>query len=99
MTHEERIAKLERRVWCQDVIIYELTSVLQRVRLDQGRSLYDEVRDSFAQRLASMLLLTGHETPNIAPAQMWLFHLDPNDPLDALEILVSSAPSSGAVLN
>ena len=99
MTIDDRIATLERKVWCQDVIIYELTSALQRLKQDQGRSLYDEVRESFSHRLASMLLLTGHETPNIAPAQMWLFHLDPDDPLDVTEILVSSAPPSHAALN
>ena len=43
MTIDDRIATLERKVWCQDVIIYELTSVLQRLKQDQGRSLYAEV--------------------------------------------------------
>jgi uncharacterized coiled-coil protein SlyX len=99
MTIDERIAKLERKVWCQDVIIYELTSVLQRMKQEQGRVLYDEVRASFAQRLASALLLTGHATADIAPAQMWLFHLDPEDPLDVMDILVSSAPSSDPLFN
>ena len=99
MTDEERLTKLELKVWCQDLIIYQLTSVLQRLRQEQGRELYDEVQPAFGYTLASQLLASGHATASIAPAQMWLFHLDPADPLDMNQILLASAPPSGAPLN
>ena len=96
MTTEERLAMLEIRVWNQSMVIYQITSLLQKLYADKGRSLHDEAHEAMTQLLAHVSLATDTPVPYLDESQDWLKCIDPNDPQDVLDVLKASAPASGS---